>query len=328
MAKGGVPIGISRHPDDDKSFLTRMKDRLLAGLDKRGEYIIMTQEEIEQVCRIIKPIIQCEPILLELESPIYILGDLHGQFHDLLRIFDMIYETNDGFLFLGDYVDRGPQSIEVITLLFVLKALSPDKYYMLRGNHEDGVICSRFGFRAEVLKRYNAQLFATFVDIFNYLPIAATIDKKDFCVHGGLCRGLLVHGITHIRQLFEPIQRPIEVFNSTFVRGLLWSDPKPDKYGIHSVGFSPNRKRGGEAETFGHSVTDRFLARFEFEKVMRAHEFCPSGKKEDHGGKVITFFAAPGYAGFSNRGGFALRGNDYDGSRFCDFVAILPSGDD
>nr|CDS28350.1 serine:threonine protein phosphatase PP1 beta [Hymenolepis microstoma] len=324
MQKGGVPIGISRLPDDDGLFLSRMKDRFLAGLYRRGENIIMKQEEIERVCGIIKPIIQSEPTLLELESPIYILGDIHGQFHDLLRIFDKINETNDAFLFLGDYVDRGPQSIEVITFLFVLKALNPDKYYLLRGNHEDGPICTKFGFREEVVKRYNAELFATFVDVFNYLPIAATIDEKDFCVHGGLCRELLAHGITHIRQFFEPIQRPIEVNDSSFVRGLLWSDPKPDKYGIRSVGFSPNRKRGGDIEIFGHSVTDRFLARFEFEKVMRAHEFCPKGKKEDHGGKVMTFFAAPGYAGSSNFGGFALRGNDFDGSRFCDFVAICP----
>ncbi|VDN99415.1 unnamed protein product [Rodentolepis nana] len=324
MEKEEVPIGKSRSPDSDGPFLSRMKDRLLAGLGRRGEYIKMTQEEIERVCGIIKPIFQSEPVLLELQSPIHIVGDIHGQFHDLLRIFDVIKETNFAFLFLGDYVDRGPQSIEVITLLFVLKALNPEQYHLLRGNHEEELLCSRFGFRAEVLKRYNAELFATFVDVFNYLPIAATIDKKDFCVHGGLCRELFAHGITHIRQFFEPIQRPIDVNESSFVHGLLWSDPKPDKHGIRSVGFSPNRQRGGDVENFGHSVTDRFLARFDFEKVMRAHEYCPKGKKEDHDGKVITFFAAPNYCGLYNYGGFALRGTDFDGNRFCDYVAIFP----
>ena len=132
-------------------------------------------------------IIKEQPMLLELKAPFTIGSDVHGQYFDLLRFFnnaDIPPRTN--FLFLGDYVDRGKQSIETLCLLLAFKILYPDKVFLLRGNHECQNINRMYGFWDECKRRFNVRLWKAFINLFNFLPVAALIDNKIFCMHGGL----------------------------------------------------------------------------------------------------------------------------------------------
>lgn len=116
-----------------------------------------------------------------------ICGDVHGQYYDLLRLFEYGgYPPESNYLFLGDYVDRGKQSVECICLLLAYKIKYPENFFILRGNHECASINRIYGFYDECKRRYSIKLWKTFIDCFNCLPIAAIIEEKIFCMHGGL----------------------------------------------------------------------------------------------------------------------------------------------
>ena len=126
-------------------------------------------------------------MLLRVKAPMTIGTDIHGQYFDLLRflnIADTPPKTN--YLFLGDYVDRGKQSIETVCLLFAYKIKYPNNVFLLRGNHECQNINKMYGFWDECKRRYNAKLWKQFINLFNHLPVAALIEDRILCMHGGL----------------------------------------------------------------------------------------------------------------------------------------------
>ena len=130
--------------------------------------------------------------MLDLEAPIKIFGDVHGQYFDLFRLFDVAGYPHDKqkFLFIGDYVDRGKQSIETITLLLAYKIKFPKHIYLLRGNHECQSINRMYGFYDECRRRYNVRLWKDFGLCFNVLPVSAVVDDRILCMHGGLSPNL------------------------------------------------------------------------------------------------------------------------------------------
>uniref|UniRef100_A0A1I8H9S6 Serine/threonine-protein phosphatase n=1 Tax=Macrostomum lignano TaxID=282301 RepID=A0A1I8H9S6_9PLAT len=147
----------------------------------------MTEEEIRALCLRSREIFLQQPILLELEAPLKVCGDIHGQYTDLLRLFEYGgFPPESNYLFLGDYVDRGHQSLETICLLLAYKVKFPENFFLLRGNHECASINRIYGFYDECKRRFSIRLWKTFTDCFNCLPIAAVIDEKIFCCHGGL----------------------------------------------------------------------------------------------------------------------------------------------
>jgi len=129
-----------------------------------------------------------EPTLLEIEGPIRITGDFHGQFYDLLRLFEIAGGAPpiNKFLLVGDFVDRGKQSIETMCILLAFKVKYPNMIYLLRGNHECNSITRMYGFYDECKRRYNLALWRDFCTMFNHLPISAIIDERILCMHGGL----------------------------------------------------------------------------------------------------------------------------------------------
>ena len=122
-------------------------------------------------------------------------------------------------MFLGDYVDRGQQSIETICLLLALKIKYPENVFLLRGNHECENISRIYGFYDECKKRYNIALWRRFVALFNIMPASALIEDKILCMHGGLSPQL-----KHL-QMIDNINRPTIVPQSGLFCDLLWSDP-------------------------------------------------------------------------------------------------------
>src|SRR5579871_1178717 len=141
------------------------------------------------------------------------IGDIHGQYYDLLRLFEYGgFPPEANYLFLGDYVDRGKQSLETICLLLAYKIKYPENFFILRGNHECASINRIYGFYDECKRRYNIKLWKTFTDCFNCLPIAAIIDEKIFTMHGGLSPDL--NSMEQIRRVMRPTDVSYTIFNS------------------------------------------------------------------------------------------------------------------
>lgn len=187
-----------------------------------GTMARLSEREIKLLCVRARPILTNQPMLLELEAPIKICGDVHGQYSDLLRLFEYGgFPPVSNYLFCGDYVDRGKQSIETISLLLAYKIQYPENFFILRGNHESAGINRIYGFYDECKRRYSIRLWKTFSDVFNCLPVSALVDEKILCMHGGLSPEL-----TNLQQIAD-LQRPCDVPDSGLLCDLLWSDPSP-----------------------------------------------------------------------------------------------------
>uniref|UniRef100_A0A7S4ANJ3 Serine/threonine-protein phosphatase n=1 Tax=Pseudo-nitzschia australis TaxID=44445 RepID=A0A7S4ANJ3_9STRA len=182
----------------------------------------LTEREIKLLCLRVRPIVMNQSMLLELEAPIKICGDVHGQYSDLLRLFEYGgFPPVSNYLFCGDYVDRGKQSIETISLMLAYKIQYPENFFLLRGNHESAGINRIYGFYDECKRRYSIKLWKIFSDVFNCLPVAALVDEKIMCMHGGLSPEL------HDLQQIADLQRPCDVPDGGLLCDLLWSDPSP-----------------------------------------------------------------------------------------------------
>ena len=149
----------------------------------KGE--LLTEVEIQLVLDRLRPVLLDESNVKNVSTPVTVVGDLHGQFYDLLELFRVGGSVpNVNYLFLGDYVDRGSCSLEVITLLVCLKLRYPHRITLLRGNHESRQITTVYGFYAECMRKYNnSTIWAKFTDIFDCLPIAALIGNSIFAVY-------------------------------------------------------------------------------------------------------------------------------------------------
>ena len=134
-------------------------------------------------------------------------GDIHGQFTDLLRIFEKGgFPPKTKYLFLGDYVDRGKQSLETICLLFAYKIKYTDRIDLLRGNHEASTVNFTYGFYDECKRKHNIKIWKLFCDVFNWMPVAALIDEKILCMHGGLSKELVF--VNQIKDIKRPTDLP------------------------------------------------------------------------------------------------------------------------
>ncbi|KAG7653548.1 Kelch repeat type 2 [Arabidopsis suecica] len=264
--------------------------------------------EIADLCDSAERIFASEPTVLQLKAPIKIFGDLHGQFGDLMRLFDEYGSPSTAgdisyidYLFLGDYVDRGQHSLETISLLLALKVEYQHNVHLIRGNHEAADINALFGFRIECIERMGERdgiwVWHRINRLFNWLPLAASIEKKIICMHGGIGRS-----INHVEQI-ENIQRPITMeAGSIVLMDLLWSDPTEND----SVeGLRPNA-RGPGLVTFGPDRVMEFCNNNDLQLIVRAHECVMDGFERFAQGHLITLFSATNYCGTANNAGAIL----------------------
>merc|ERR1719409_2354889 len=165
-----------------------------------------------------KDIFASQPMLIELHAPVKIVGDVHGQYYDLLRLFEFgSFPPESNYLFLGDYVDRGKQGIETIALLFAYKVKYPENFFLLRGNHECANITRIYGFYDECKRRYNVKLWKQFCDVFDCMPISSVIDERIMCMHGGLSPELRC--VDEVRRFDH--ERPMDIPESGIMCDLL-----------------------------------------------------------------------------------------------------------
>uniref|UniRef100_A0AC35TQK3 Serine/threonine-protein phosphatase n=1 Tax=Rhabditophanes sp. KR3021 TaxID=114890 RepID=A0AC35TQK3_9BILA len=207
-------------------------------------------------------------------------------FLDLLRIFDKNgFPPNTNYIFLGDYVDRGRQSIETMCLMFCYKVKYPENFFLLRGNHECPSINRVYGFFEECNRRYkSARLWNAFQDTFNYMPLCGLISGKILCMHGGLSPHL-----TDLDQL-RNLPRPQDPPNPSIGIDLLWSDP--DQW---VKGWQANTR--GVSYVFGQDVVLDMCQKLNIDLVARAHQVVQDGYEFFSGRKLITLFSCPHYCG-------------------------------
>ncbi|EEU45682.1 uncharacterized protein NECHADRAFT_7195, partial [Fusarium vanettenii 77-13-4] len=250
--------------------------------------------EIQFLCAKAKEILIAQPTLLELAAPLTVVGPVHGQFDDLLKVFKCAgHPKATSYLFLGNYVDFGKSSLESICLLLAYKIKFSRTFFLLRGNHEseDGSR-KKLGFYQECKERYNIRLWKRFVDIFNYLPLAATVNSKVFCVHGGL--GPSFTSLQDIKQITRPIIERYNDKDEEIRRALVDGDFNNDVVGWND--------RGQDGIKFGPDRVSNFLTRNNMQLIVSGRKAPKEGYQFCCENKFLRLWTAPNWNGLGNAG--------------------------
>ena len=302
---------------NEKQIDVNLDDLLLKLLSLKGNKVQkqsnIQENDIKFIIIKAKEILMDQPVFLELESPLNVCGDIHGQFYDLLKLLDTVGTPPDSnYLFLGDYVDRGKFSIESICLLLIYKIKFPENFFLLRGNHECASINKIYGFYDDCKRRYSVKLWKQFTDLFNCLPISACIDDKILCMHGGLSPELF--SLEQLRKII----RPTDIPDQGLLCDLMWSDPD-----LNVKGWGPNDR--GISVTFSSNVIEKFLSSQNLELICRAHQVVQDGYEFFGKKNLITIFSAPNYCSeFDNSGGVMI----IDDNLMCSFKMIRSAEED
>lgn len=244
----------------------------------------LPENDLKLLCSLVCDLLLEEGNVQPVSSPVTVCGDIHGQFYDLEELFragGQIPDTN--YIFMGDFVDRGYYSLETLTRLLALKAKWPHKITLLRGNHESRQITQVYGFYDECQNKYgNANAWKYCCQVFDLLTIAAIIDDKVFCVHGGLSPE--INTLDQIRT----IDRNQEIPHKGAFCDLVWSDPE-DMFRLWST--SPR----GAGYLFGERVVNQFMATNNLSLMCRAHQLVNEGIKFMFNEQLVTVWSAPNY---------------------------------
>jgi protein phosphatase len=313
------PLAIDLH-EKILNVLLRPREWIEKPYDPDLKFMFEVETVVELINRCMK-VVEDQPMVLRVDAPAKVFGDIHGQYQDLMRFFDLYSAPIEGpggdiegldYIFLGDYVDRGTHSLETMCLLMALKIKYPNQIHLLRGNHEDRWINSAFGFQAECIHRLgedpdNPAVFNHFNDFFDRLPLAAIVNDTALCLHGGI--GSSISSISDI----EKIKRPLEVIHEVtnidqqLVVDILWSDPTDSDM---DTGIQPNSTRDptgvGNIVKFGPDRVNEFLKNNNLSLILRAHECVMDGFERFAGGQLITIFSATDYCGKHKNAGAIL----------------------
>ena len=291
------------------------------------QFRIKSYEEIVMLCSQAEAIFRNEPRVIKVNSPCFVIGDIHGNIRDLMLYENLLWKagpncTAASYLFLGDYVDRGDYSVEVIIYLLACKILAPEKYLLLRGNHEVRTIQLMFTFKTECEEKFGeklgAQIWEIFNNVFDVMPICAIIDQAIYCAHGG------IPTTTKIEELFKipcPLRDPES--QSSYAWEILWNDPvNPNEFNEalaeekakgqanrYPHGFISNSKRG-TAYYFSDEAVRNFFQANQLTHILRGHEVIPPGFTIHIGGRVITIFSSSKYCGGLNESACAFVENE------------------
>ncbi|KAI9292679.1 Metallo-dependent phosphatase [Neoconidiobolus thromboides FSU 785] len=245
---------------------------------------LLAESVIKDICEKVKELLIEESNVVHIQSPVTVVGDIHGQFYDLLEIFKIGgYPPDTNYLFLGDYVDRGYYSVETITLLTCLKLRYPQRIQLVRGNHESRTVTQTYGFYTECHRKYgSSNVWNYFTSMFDFLTLSVVINNTIFCVHGGLSPS--IHWIDQIKVL----DRFKEIPHEGPMADLVWSDPDPDK-----DDYSMSAR--GAGYTFGKDVVKKFCELNQMDHILRAHQLCMEGYQVLFDGLLSTVWSAPNY---------------------------------
>jgi serine/threonine-protein phosphatase 2B catalytic subunit len=267
----------------------------------------LTDKQALQILNSTKNMLSKEPNLLRIPAPITICGDVHGQYYDLLKLFEVGGNPADTrYLFLGDYVDRGYFSIECVLYLWAHKLWYPDTFFLLRGNHECRHLTDYFTFKLECQTKYSDEIYEVAMECFDSLPLAAVVNDQFLCVHGGLSPEL------NTLKDIEEIDRFRETPTSGLMCDLLWSDPYEEFDSDTGPKFEHNHVRGC-SYFYSYRAACSFLDKNNLLSVIRAHEAQANGYRMYRKSKstgfpaLMTIFSAPNYIDVYNNKAAVLR---------------------
>ena len=336
LAKMTRTISIDRLPQEGKrmnhSLLSRQPSE--SGIDRKTINLLLrpgtwtpsvedtfalSADEVIALCDAAQEVLEAEPTLLQLSAPIKVFGDIHGQFADLMRLFDQFgspsREAGDinvvDYLFLGDYVDRGKHSLEVMCLLLALKVQFPQRVFLVRGNHESPEVNARDGFLHECVQRLGGRpagvaAWRRFNLLFEWLPMGALVNSVILGVHGGI--GKYVESPQQIAELPRPLRMGGP--HAQVLMDLLWSDPTSSD---EVLGVHVNHERGAPVVCYGPDRVISFLQANRLKLILRAHECVMDGFQRFAGGRLITVFSATNYCNrWANAGAILLVGKDLE----------------
>ncbi|CAI2317936.1 unnamed protein product [Caenorhabditis sp. 36 PRJEB53466] len=283
---------------------------------RRQEY---TKGELLQLNDLVIELFRVECSLVPVSPPVTIVGDIHGQFTDLVRLLNARISKDTarkkvtyGFacnrwLFLGDYVDRGPCSLECISLVFALKIAYPNQYILLRGNHETRAINNAYGFKEDVFQRMGAEdgeiVWEKFNEAFSYMPFAALVGSKILCMHGGI--GPNLKSLDNIRKIRRPL---VDVSQDPLAQDLIWADPVELSLRVvlEKAVYAPNLTRGLSV-IFNEQAVIETCNALNISLIVRAHQMVLEGFRFYANRKLLTIFSAPRYNNESENDGAVLK---------------------
>uniref|UniRef100_A0A7E4VB17 Serine/threonine-protein phosphatase n=1 Tax=Panagrellus redivivus TaxID=6233 RepID=A0A7E4VB17_PANRE len=309
----GTSNDYSNSNGDDFSGLENFRGCTVGELEGQIERLMrcetLTENEVKSLCSKAKEILIQEGNVQNIDAPVTICGDVHGQFYDLLELFRVgghVPDTN--YLFMGDFVDRGFYSVETFLLLLALKVRYPDRIMLIRGNHESRQITQVYGFYDECIRKYGSVVvWRCCTEVFDCLSLAAVVNGHVFCVHGGLSPS--IQTIDQIRS----IDRKQEVPHDGPMCDLLWSDPD-DTCGF---GVSPR----GAGYLFGGDVVETFNTANGVDLICRAHQLVMEGYKWHFNESVLTVWSAPNYCYRCGNVAAILELDELQGKEFTIFEA-------
>lgn len=299
------------HPPSQEQFLSST-DRNKPNLQFLKQHFYregrLTEEQALWIIRKGTEILKAEPNLLEMDAPITVCGDVHGQYYDLMKLFEVGGDPADTrYLFLGDYVDRGYFSIECVLYLWSLKIWYPSTLWLLRGNHECRHLTDYFTFKLECKHKYSEAVYEACMESFCALPLAAIMNKQFLCIHGGLSPEL------HTLEDLKSIDRFREPPTHGLMCDILWADPL-EEFGQEKTNdfFVHNHVRGC-SYFFSYPAACAFLEKNNLLSIIRAHEAQDAGyrmyRKTRTTGfpSVMTIFSAPNYLDVYNNKAAVLK---------------------
>jgi diadenosine tetraphosphatase ApaH/serine/threonine PP2A family protein phosphatase/Ca2+-binding EF-hand superfamily protein len=305
--------------------------------DWRYTLQLASSKEMLLLCDTVVEILRLEDSLVAVPLPCRVYGDIHGQLLDLLEFFNAfswpdkrrgdIFSMN--YVFLGDFVDRGNYSCDVISLLFSLKILYPTKIFLVRGNHEDRLMNVNYGFQSDCVRKFaheGEDIWERVNDVFEFLPIAALVEGLILCIHGGI--GDSISTLDDLRGIPKPIQVVGEITASTTARDrmildALWSDPT-DNDSVLGVHISP---RGKNTCRFGPDRVQDFNRRNGLKLIIRAHECVQHGYEYFAHGQLLTVFSATNYCNqYNNDGAMVVLVKDDRTGEVVEHAQVIKSG--
>ncbi|THH02932.1 hypothetical protein EW145_g6680 [Phellinidium pouzarii] len=314
-----VPEPAWQKPRDDQFYIADSHGRIRPNTEFLRNHFLregrLTETQALYLIKEVSRVLSTEQNLLELQGPISVCGDIHGQYYDLMKILEIGGDVADNtYLFLGDYVDRGSFGIESILYLYSLKICYPNQIYLLRGNHECRHLTEYFTFHRECTRKYSLEIYNACIHSFCALPLAAILDHRFLCVHGGISPELnFIADINKVNRFIEPPAHGL-------LCDLLWADPDPNfgnepntaANGVVPESFLPNPARGC-SYFYTYEAACNFLERNNLLGIIRGHEVQQQGYQMYRKTRVkkfpsvITVFSAPNYCDFYHNRGAVLK---------------------